>query len=89
MNQDVPSDALSGDQQVESQQLVERIDSLESQLAFQEDAIQQLSDVIYDQQRQLNTLKVALERAQQELHSKIDGASDGVDPNAMEVPPHY
>lgn len=65
----------------------ERLIELETKLAYQEDTMQQLNDVVCRQQDQIDRL---LERCDlltsrtQELAAKLPGDSDGV-----ELPPHY
>ncbi len=70
-----------------SQELTERIDTLETRFTFQEDTIQKLNDVIVDQQSRLaqleKTVRSLLERAaEQENASGIDDSDDA-------PPPHY
>ncbi len=69
------------------QELAERIDTLESRFAFQEDTISKLNDVIVDQQTRLaqleKTIRSLLERAaEQENASDLDEPDDA-------PPPHY
>ena len=66
-----------------------RLDAIESQLAFQEDAIEQFNVVFVDQQRQIQELRSQLLYLQDLLKGLPDvslGAE--VDP-AQEKPPHY
>ncbi len=66
-----------------------RIDELESRLAFQDDLIEKLNEVIARQDRELLQLTQRLN----ELEAKInDIAKTAAQPGAMpgeEVPPHY
>ena len=69
------------------QELAERIDTLESRFAFQEDTIGKLNDVIVDQQTRLaqleKTIRSLLERAaEQENAAGLDEPDDA-------PPPHY
>ena len=63
-----------------------RFDDLESRIAFQEDAIDKLSDVIARQEKELDQLK----RMVLILSTQIRNfdAGEGF-PKADEVPPHY
>jgi len=63
----------------------ERITELESRLAFQDDTIQALNDVLVAQQRVVERLQLqveALAKRQEEVSGQFEGAED-------EVPPHY
>ncbi len=64
----------------------ERIDALEFKVAHLERALQELSDVVYRQQREVDSLR---DRNQQ-LHEQLQqlGERSG-DPNQVEIPPHY
>lgn len=62
-----------------------RISDLESRLAFQDDTIQTLNDVLVDQQRLIDRLQLqlaALARRQDEQHNQF-GSEDN------QPPPHY
>ena len=64
----------------------ERIDGLESRLAFQDDTIQQLNDALVAQQARIDALEAELEQLIATLRTgSIDGQIEPVD----EVPPHY
>ncbi len=68
-------------------ELAERIDTLESRFAFQEDTIGKLNDVIVDQQARLaqleKTVRSLVERiAEQEI-------APGLDEPDEPPPPHY
>ncbi len=69
------------------QELAERIDTLESRFAFQEDTIGKLNDVIVDQQARMaqleKTIRSLLERAAEQ-----ENASDLIEPDDA-PPPHY
>jgi len=67
--------------------LAARIDELESRLAFQDDLIESLNDVVTRQDRDLAMLTLRL----QELASKINeiGADASVPSPDSEAPPHY
>ena len=62
-----------------------RINDLESRLAFQDDTIQALNDVLVDQQRLLDRLQLqlaALARRQDEQQNQFDSEDN-------QPPPHY
>ena len=64
----------------------ERINDLESRLAFQDDTIQALNDVLVAQQRGLERMQLqlaALAKRQQESSNQFDMAEDEA------PPPHY
>ena len=64
----------------------DRVEALEVKVAHLERALQELSDVLYRQQRELDALRdrsqVLLEQVQQ-----LD--QRGADPTSVEIPPHY
>jgi SlyX protein len=64
----------------------ERIDTLEFKVAHLERALQELSDVLYRQQRELDTLRTRNEQLLQQVQQLEDR---GGDPNRVEIPPHY
>ncbi|WP_079201309.1 SlyX family protein [Pseudomonas sp. CC6-YY-74] len=64
----------------------QRITDLESRLAFQDDTIQTLNDVLVAQQRELERLQLqvaALARRQEEVGGQLDSAEEEA------PPPHY
>jgi SlyX protein len=64
----------------------ERIAELEVRVAFQDNVIQELSDVIARQQQQLDVLQ----GAHQKLYARLEEVSQGVEEApGIEVPPHY
>ena len=64
----------------------ERIDTLEFKVAHLERALQELSDVVYRQQRELDSLR---DRNRQ-LYEQLQQLEErGGDPNRVEIPPHY
>ncbi|MGB7740134.1 MAG: SlyX family protein [Steroidobacteraceae bacterium] len=64
----------------------ERIDALEFKVAHLEQALQELSDVVYRQQRELDSLR---DRNQHLLEQVRQLEQRGGDPNRVEIPPHY
>ncbi len=63
-----------------------RIDTLEFKVAHLERALQELSDVVYRQQRELDSLR---DRNQHLLAQVQQLEERGGDPNRVEIPPHY
>jgi SlyX protein len=66
--------------------LIERVDDLESQLAFQEQTITELNQLVAQQNKELSTFKRHLQMLAQRVEQSRDQHSDNpVD----EPPPHY
>ena len=61
----------------------ERMDALESQLAFQEETIQQLSDALIAQQKRIDVLEGKLEQLLTMRSEEPEADS------LVEIPPHY
>ena len=67
-------------------ELEQRITDLEARLAFQDDTIQALNDVLVTQQRAVERLQAQLgmlARRQEDMQSRIGGEEDEA------PPPHY
>jgi SlyX protein len=64
----------------------ERVDTLEFKVAHLERALQELSDVLYRQQRELDSLRARNEQLLQQVQQLEDR---GGDPSRVEIPPHY
>jgi SlyX protein len=64
----------------------ERVDALEFKVAHLERALQELSDVLYRQQRELDSLRDRNQQLVEQVQQLSDRAGD---PNAVEIPPHY
>jgi SlyX protein len=64
----------------------DRIEALEFKVAHLERALQELSDVLYRQQRELDSLR---DRSQALLEQVQQLDQRGVDPTSVEIPPHY
>ena len=60
---------------------------LQSQIAFQEDSIQKLSEALYNQQRRMDEMERQIEFLKNEL-DKTRVHSSGV-VEGSEIPPHY
>lgn len=63
-----------------------RIETLEFKLAHLERALQELSDVVYRQQREIDA---ALEFNRNLRRQVEDLENRSPDPGAVEIPPHY
>ena len=63
-----------------------RVEAIEVKLAHLERALQELSDVVYRQQRELDS---ALELNRQLRRQVQDLEGRSADPGAVEIPPHY
>ncbi|MEM1263093.1 MAG: SlyX family protein [Pseudomonadota bacterium] len=64
---------------------VDRLTATETKLAYLEDAVDTLSDVVIKQREMLDSLL----RQLTELSDRLDAAGAGTDPNGDERPPHY
>jgi len=64
----------------------ERLVQIEIKLTRQEDLTQQLSDLVYAQQKQINELQALCKALAQRLR---DASDEGPDPYVQERPPHY
>jgi len=63
-----------------------RLETVEFKLAHLERAVQELSDVLYRQQQQLDAVLAAHQRLRQQLE-EVEGRTGDATP--VEVPPHY
>lgn len=63
-----------------------RVETLEFKVAHLERALQELSDVVYRQQREIEALLELQRRLRTQLED-LEGRS--ADPDAIEIPPHY
>ena len=65
----------------------DRINELETQLAFQESTISSLNDVVTDQQQQIDILREQLDHVKAQMQSLAEtvNSPDGDEP----PPPHY
>ncbi len=64
----------------------DRIDALETHLAFQGDTIRQLNDALVAQQRRIDRLQAEFDRV---VATVRDGMNDARMPPGDELPPHY
>jgi len=72
----------------EKQSLEEQITTLQSQAAFQEDAIAALDEALATQQQEILLLRRQLELLQERLKEQAATHDSGVEP-AIDKPPHY
>ena len=63
-----------------------RVEILEFKVAHLERALQELSDVVYRQQREIEAL-LDLQRRLREQIEDLEGRR--ADPDVVEIPPHY
>jgi SlyX protein len=70
-----------------SENTEERIAELEMQVAFLEDSLHKLSDVLYKQQQRMDSLEVGIKHYEKRLQEIQQGA--GVADQEDERPPHY
>ena len=67
----------------------DRLEGIETQLAFQEDALEQFNAVAVSQQGQIDELRAQLRVLQEQFKALSDDSlHSAVDP-AREKPPHY
>ena len=67
----------------------DRLEGIETQLAFQEDALEQLNALAVSQQGQIDELRAQLRVLQEQFKALPDiSLQSAVDP-AQEKPPHY
>jgi len=66
----------------------ERLEKIETKLAFQEDLIEELNKTIYEQQKMLERLEATCEALAQHLASLTQSVNEISSP-VDERPPHY
>jgi SlyX protein len=66
----------------------ERLVDIETKIAFQEQAIKDLNDVVYEQQKKLDKLGAIVESLVQQ-NKELAKLSRQIDAPANEKPPHY
>ena len=67
----------------------QRLDELESRLAFQDDIIENLSDVVARQDREILSLQLRLGNLAERVKEFGDQGSIEASPPEVEIPPHY
>lgn len=65
-----------------------RVEELESRLAFQDDLIESLNEVVARQDREIVSMTRRLHELEERLND-MDTASGGGSAEGHEVPPHY
>ena len=71
------------------QDMKDRLEGIETQLAFQEDALEQFNAVVVSQQGQIDELRAQLRIFQEQLKALPDGSLESAVDPALEKPPHY
>ncbi|MCL4721211.1 MAG: SlyX family protein [Gammaproteobacteria bacterium] len=66
-----------------------RLEALEIKCAHLERAVQELSDVMYRQSRDLDTLRERNERLARQLAALESPGAEGHGAPPVEIPPHY
>lgn len=66
-----------------------RFEELESRLAFQDDLIESLNDVVARQDRELVRLAQRVAALEERLNDLASAAGEGGQAQGHEVPPHY
>ncbi|MFC1524185.1 SlyX family protein [Thermodesulfobacteriota bacterium] len=66
----------------------ERLVEIETQIAFQEQTIKELNDVLYQQQLEIDRLGALCDTLVKRMKEFAEGTS-GNNPPANEKPPHY
>jgi SlyX protein len=66
----------------------ERLEKIETKIAYQEDMIEELNKTVYQQQQNLKQLETTCKSLAQHIASLYESANDGSKPE-NERPPHY
>ena len=66
-----------------------RLEELESRLAFQDDLIESLNDVVAKQDREIQDLRRTVKNMNERLRDLADSASATGSSTEHEIPPHY
>jgi len=66
-----------------------RLEELESRLAFQDDLIESLNEIIARQDRDLARLEIRVKSMSDKLNDLSEAGSAPLAPTGHEVPPHY
>jgi SlyX protein len=66
-----------------------RLDELESRLAFQDDHIESLNEIIARQDRELGRLELRVKSLGDKLNDLAESASTPGASSGHEIPPHY
>lgn len=68
---------------------VDRLEELESRLAFQDDLLGQLNDVVARQDKLIAELQLRLSNLERRIENLAESGAEGSAGSAHEVPPHY
>lgn len=66
-----------------------RMDDLETKIAYQEHTIQELNDVVYRQQQQIDKVEVMCQHLMDRIQTLSEAGSGGAEASINERPPHY
>ena len=66
-----------------------KIEELETQLAFQEDALEQFNAIVTSQQGQIDQLSAQIKFLKEQLADMADAMQGSESQQAHEKPPHY
>jgi len=66
----------------------ERLENIETKIAYQEDMIEELNKTVYQQQQKLNQLEATCKALAGHIASLAESANE-ISPAANEKPPHY
>ncbi len=66
----------------------DRVENLELKYAYQEQAINEMSDIIYQQQKKIDRLEQLLKMVMDKM-KETDGGGAHFTSHADEIPPHY
>ena len=73
----------------DDKQILDRLQDLESQMAFQDELHGQLNDIVARQDREISILKEQIAELLRRLREVDDSVSGQQSGPADEVPPHY
>ena len=65
----------------------ERLVNIETILAYQDDTIQQLNDLVYEQQKQIDLLSAKFQKLEDQMKSSVQVSSSRTLED--DIPPHY
>ena len=73
----------------DNEKTLERLEDLESRLAFQDDLLEQLNDVVARQDKRMVDLQSRIMKLEQRIQDLAESASATGGEGGHEVPPHY